>query len=432
MSDAIRTSATDSTNSRTTATPASGAVRTEGEGVAAGSTPLAGIRVLELGTLLAGPLTGRFLGDFGSEVIKIEAPDKPDPLRGWGQVKDGQGLYWPIAARNKKLITLNLRVPEGQRVFLDLVAKADIVIENFRPGTMEKWNLGYERLAEVNPGLIMVRTSGFGQTGPYRERAGFGSVGEAMGGIRYVTGFPDRPPARVGISIGDTLAALHATIGCLMALHERSRSGRGQVVDTALYEAVFSVMESVIPDYLLAGYIRERQGNILPGIAPSNIYLTRDDKYIVIGANADNVFRRLCQAMGEPELAEDPRYATHHARGERMEELDQRIEAWTRTLDAKDALAILERHGVPSGLIYSAKDMVEDPQYQAREMIVPVDHPVYGTFPMPGIVPKLSRTPGRIRFPGGIALGEHNDEVYRGLLGYSEEVLARLKEDGVI
>jgi formyl-CoA transferase len=394
--------------------------------------PLEGIRVLELGTLLAGPLTGRILADFGAEVIKIEPPDKPDPLRGWGQLKDGHGLYWPIVARNKKSITLNLRDRAGQQVFLDLVRKADIVIENFRPGTMEKWNLSYDTLSEVNPGLIMVRTSGFGQTGPYRERAGFGSVGEAMGGIRYVTGFPDRPPVRVGVSIGDTLAALHATIGCLVALQERSRSGKGQVVDTALYEAVFSVMESVIPDYLLAGYIRERQGNILPGIAPSNIYFTKDEKYIVIGANTDNVFRRLCQAMGRPELADDPRYATHHARGDHMEELDALIESWTRTLDAKTCLEILEKHGVPSGLIYNAKDMVEDPQYQAREMIVRVPHPELGEFPMPAIVPKLSRTPGKIRFPGAEVLGKHNHEVYSGLLNYSEEVIDNLKSSGVI
>lgn len=323
--------------------------------------PLQGVRVLELGTLLAGPFTGRMLGDFGAEIIKIEAPDKADPLREWGQQKDGEGLWWPIQSRNKKSVTLNLRTTEGQEIFKELVKNADIIIENFRPGTMEKWNLSYEQLAEINPGIIMTRTSGYGQTGPYKERAGFGSVGEAMGGIRNVTGFPDRAPSRIGISIGDTLAALFATIGTLTALHERHHSGKGQVVDTAIYESVFSVMESTIPDYLLAGYVRERMGNILPGVAPSNIYKTKDDTYIVIGANANGVFKRLCEAMGEPELFDNPKYNTHHARSENMTELDELIEAWTKQQDTQVALEILAEKGVPSGLIYTAKDIVEDP-----------------------------------------------------------------------
>lgn len=394
--------------------------------------PLDDIRVLELGTLIAGPFTGRLLGDFGAEVIKIEAPDKADPMRQWGKQKDGHGLWWPIQSRNKKSITLNLRVKEGQELFKQLVEKADVVIENFRPGTMEKWGLSYHILSEINPKLIMVRTSGFGQTGPYKSRAGFGSVGEAMGGLRYVNGFPDRPPARSGISIGDSLAALFATIGCLTALHERERSGLGQVVDTAIYESVFSVMESIIPDYLLADYVRERMGNVLKGIAPSNIYLTKDGIYIVIGANMDSIFKRLCEAMGQPELADDPKYKDHTARGENMEELDQLIEDWTKTLTAKECLAILEEFGVPSGPIYSAKEIVEDPHYKSRDMIMTKEHPVLGDFPMPGIVPKLSRTPGQVRHVGSIAMGSENEEIFKGLLKLSDEAFEAYQEAGVI
>jgi formyl-CoA transferase len=394
--------------------------------------PLQDLRVLELGTLLAGPFTGRMLGDFGAEIIKVEPPGKSDPMRDWGKAKDGVGLWWPIQSRNKKSITLNLREEEGQNILKELIKDTDVVIENFRPGTMEKWNLSYETLSEINPKLIMVRTSGFGQTGPYKHRAGFGSVGEAMGGLRNVTGFTDRPPSRIGISIGDTLAALFATIGCLVALHERERSGKGQVVDTALYESVFSIMESIIPDYLLAGYIRERMGNILPGVAPSNIYFTQDKTYIVIGANADGVFRRLCEAMEQPELADDSRFSTHHARGENMKLLDSMIEEWTKTLPAKEALAILEEKGVPSGLIYSAKDIVEDPQYQEREMIIKVEHPQLGEFPMPGIVPKLSRTPGKVKHVGPDVMGKHNVEVYQELLGFDDEKLIELQEKRII
>ncbi|WAH37089.1 CaiB/BaiF CoA transferase family protein [Alicyclobacillus dauci] len=394
--------------------------------------PFDGVRVLEVGTLLAGPFTGRLLADFGAEVIKVEPPDRPDPLRKWGKEKNGHGLWWPIQSRNKKSITLNLRVPEGQEVFRELAQEADIIIENFRPGTIEKWGLSYDTLSERNPGLIMVRTSGFGQTGPYSKRAGFGSVGEAMGGLRYVTGFPDRPPARLAVSIGDQLAALYATIGCLTALHERTRSGKGQVVDTALYEAVFATMESLVPDYLLAGYVRERMGNEIPGVAPSNIYATQDGTHIVIGANADTVFKRLCEAMRRPDLSTDPKYATHHARGENMKELDALIESWTRGMNAKECLALLEQYGVPSGLIYTVKDMLEDPHYQAREMFVNVPHPIFGDFPMPGIVPKLTRTPGGIRWAGAEVMGQHNEEVYMGLLGYPKERVEEMKLHGVI
>ena len=408
------------------------AIDIQGEPQREDRLPLQGVRVLELGTLLAGPFTGRMLGDFGAEIIKIEAPDKADPLREWGQQKDGEGLWWPIQSRNKKSVTLNLRTVEGQEIFKELVKNADIIIENFRPGTMEKWNLSYEQLAEINPGIIMTRTSGYGQTGPYKERAGFGSVGEAMGGIRNVTGFPDRAPSRIGISIGDTLAALFATIGTLTALHERHHSGKGQVVDTAIYESVFSVMESTIPDYLLAGYVRERMGNILPGVAPSNIYKTKDDTYIVIGANANGVFKRLCEAMGEPELFDNPKYNTHHARSENMTELDELIEAWTKTQDTQVALEILAEKGVPSGLIYTAKDIVEDPHYEAREMIIKREHPTLGEFPMPGVVPKLSRTPGEVKHVGAERAGKDNALIYGKILEYGEDKLKELEEREII
>jgi formyl-CoA transferase len=394
--------------------------------------PLEGIRIIELGTLIAGPFTGRLLADFGAEVIKVEPPGKADPMRNWGKDKDGIGLWWPVQARNKKSITLNLREEKGQQILKDLVEESDIIIENFRPRTMEKWNLSYEQLSEVNSRLIMVRTSGFGQSGPYKDRAGFGSVGEAMGGLRYVTGFPDRPPTRIGISIGDSLASLFATIGCLTALHERGCSGKGQVVDTAIYESVFAIMESIVPDYLLTGYIRERMGNILPGIAPSNIYLTKDETYIVIGANADGVFRRLAEAMADPELADDLKFSTHPARGTHMKELDLKIEEWTKTLTAKEVLDLLAEKGVPSGLIYSAKDIVEDPHYKARDMIVTKKHPELGEFPMPGIVPKLSRTPGHVKYVGPEVMGKHNQEIYGSLLNYSEERLEELKEKRII
>lgn len=390
------------------------------------------IRVLEIGTLIAGPFTGRLLGDFGAEVIKIEPPDRADPMRHWGQQVEGEGLLWPVQSRNKKCITLNLRQPEGQQVFLDLVAQADVVLENFRPGTLEKWGLSYEALKAVNPGIILLRTSGFGQTGPYSRQAGFGSVGEAMGGLRYVTGYPDRPPTRVGISIGDSLAALFATIGCLVALQERTRSGQGQVVDTAIYEAVFAMMEGIVPEYEMTGYVRERTGNILPGVAPANIYETQDGGYIVIGANADTVFRRLMDAMGRPELGSDEKFATHNARGANMEELDALINDWTRQHETAALLAKLEQAGVPAGKIYNAEDIVHDKHYQAREMILSMLHPTLGEFKLPGIVPKLSRTPGEVKWLGPASLGEHNDEIYKDFLGYDDAKLARLKELEII
>ncbi|RTG98551.1 formyl-CoA transferase [Thermus scotoductus] len=398
-----------------------------------GSPALEGLRVVEVGSLLAGPFCGQLLGDLGAEVIKIEPPGSGDPMRNWGHKKvGGRGLWWPIIARNKKSITLDLRQREGQMLARRLIAKADILIENFRPGTMERWGLGYDVLSKENPGLIMVRVSGFGQTGSYSQHAGFGSVAEAMGGLRYLTGYPDRPPTRVGISIGDALAGTLGALGALAALWYRdARGGRGQVIDVAIYEAVLAYMESLIPEYALTGYIRERTGPVLPGVAPSNIYPTADGQWLVMGANADTVFRRLCQAMGRPELAEDPRFATHDARAENMELLDSLISEWTATRPIDDLLETLHEAGVPAGKIYTARDMLEDPHFLARQAIVKVNVPGIGEMPMQNVFPKLSLTPGEVRWPGP-ELGEHNREIFCGLLGLTEDELAELKEKGVI
>ncbi|MDP3299308.1 MAG: CoA transferase, partial [Phenylobacterium sp.] len=323
--------------------------------------PLSGLRVIEMGTLIAGPFCGQILGDFGAEVIKIEDPRKGDPMRQWGRsLPQGLSPWWPVIGRNKKSVGLDLRQPEGQEIARTLIAKADVVIENFRPGAMEKWGLGYEALSASHPGLVMARISGYGQTGPLSQRAGYGLIGEAMGGLRHITGEPDRPPARAGISIGDSLAAMHAVMGIMMALHARDRTGKGQVVDAALYESVLGVMENLITEYDLTGYVRERSGSILPGIAPSNAYPCSGGDMAVIGGNGDTVFARLCEAMGQPELSIDPRYATHAARGERQEELDAVISAWTSTLSLEDLLELLERHGVPAGRNYRAPDMLTD------------------------------------------------------------------------
>jgi formyl-CoA transferase len=390
--------------------------------------PLADLRVLELGQLIAGPFCGQLLGDLGAEVIKIEAPGQGDPMREWGQ---GVPVWWSVIARNKKSVTLNLRDPEGQDLLLRLVAQADVLIENFRPGTMEKWQLGYERLAEINSRLIMVRVSGFGQTGPYAQRAGYGSIGEAMGGIRHLAGDPDRPPSRVGLSIGDSLAATFACVGTLAALHSRERSGRGQMVDSAIYEAVLAMMESTIPEFTVAGVIRERSGSILPKIAPSNVYPTADGEMIVMGANQDSVFARLCDAMAQPELSEHPSYSSHNARGEHQQELDELIAAWTATLPATELLQILEQHAVPAGRIYRAPDMLADPQFQARDSIVSVEDDDFPQLKMQNVVPKLSDTPGSIRWSGP-ALGAHNQEIYQGLLDLSAEELDALISRGIV
>jgi succinyl-CoA---D-citramalate CoA-transferase len=395
--------------------------------------PLEGVRVVEMGSLLAGPFCGQLLGDFGAEVIKVEPPGKGDPMREWGRHrKEGHTLWWPIIARNKKSVTLNLREEEGQELARGLVAGADVLVENFRPGTMERWRLGYEDLSEANPGLVMVRVSGYGQTGPYRERAGFGAIGEAMGGIRHVTGFPDRPPPRVGISLGDSLAATFGALGAVTALFNReARGGEGQVVDVGIYEAVLALMESTIPEYALAGHVRGRTGAILPFVAPSNTYPTADGDYVVIGANADTVFARFAKALGYPEWAEDERYNTHNARGENQEELDDEISNWTKERAVEEVLETMEEAGVPAGKLFTAKDMVEDPHYAARENVVEIEDPEIGPFPMQNVVPRLNRTPGKVRRTGP-RLGEHNDEVYGEILGLDEKERDGLRERGVI
>ena len=393
---------------------------------------LAGLRVIELGSLLAGPFCGQLLADMGAEVIKIEAPGTGDPMRVWGQEKaHGKSLWWPVIARNKKSVTVNLRVPDGQQIVRDLAAGADILVENFRPGTMERWGLGYEQLAALNPGLIMVRVSGQGQTGPYSKRAGYGSIGEAMGGLRYVCGDPSSPPSRMGISMGDSLAATFATIGALSALHHKQRTGQGQMVDSAIYEAVLSMMESLITEYDQTGYIRERTGAILPNVAPSNVYPTKDGQMILIAANQDTVFARLAKAMGQAELSADKRYATHAERGRQQQELDQLISAWTNTQTADELVEKMEQNGVPVGKIYRAPEMLADPHFAARKAIVKLAHPEFGELAMQNVCPKLSLTPGSVRWPGP-KLGQHNKEILQGLLGLSEERLVALQEAGTI
>jgi formyl-CoA transferase len=393
--------------------------------------PLAGLRVIELGTLLAGPFCGQLLGDFGAEVIKVEPPGQGDPMRGWGREKaHGKSLWWPVVARNKKSVTLDLRQTEGQDVLKALVAKSDFLIENFRPGTMEKWGLGWPELSAVNAALIMIRVSGFGQTGPYSRQAGFGAIGEAMGGLRYVVGDPSTPPSRMGISLGDSLAATYACLGALTALHHRHQTGRGQVVDSAIYEAVLNMMESLVTEYDKAGFIRERTGAILPNVAPSNVYRTRDG-LVLIAANQDTVFGRLAQAMGEPGLAADPRYSSHGARGANQQELDARVEQWTQARDTRDVLASMAEHGVPAGLIYRAPEMLDDPHFRAREAIVTVPHPDFGELRMQNVAPKLSATPGSIRTPSP-ELGQHNDEVYLDLLDIGRERYDQLKARRVV
>lgn len=393
--------------------------------------PLKGLRVIELGVLLAGPFCGQILGDLGAEVIKVEPPGQGDPLREWGTVKkDGHGVWFPIVARNKKCITLDLRQEAGQAVLKDLVKEADFLLENFRPGTLEKWGLGYDVLSALNPGLIMIRVSGYGQTGPNSPKAGYASVGEAMGGLRYVMGEPDRMPSRAGISIGDSLAATYAAIGALAALEHRRNTGRGQIVDSAIYEACFAMMESLVPDYHFGGYIRERTGSFLPKIAPSNIY-PASDGMLILAANQDTVWRRLAEAMGQPELADDPRFLTHVARGENQAELDALVSAWSLKMTCAELEAVCEAHGVPCGRIYRAPDMLADPHFAAREAIVTVEHPQLGPFPMANVFPKLSGTPGNVRWTGP-ELGSHSNEVLADMLGYDADKIASLKGAGVI
>jgi formyl-CoA transferase len=393
--------------------------------------PLAGIRVVEMGQLLAGPFCGQLLADLGADVIKLEDPGRGDPMRQWGRQRpQGQSLWWAVVARNKRSVTVNLREPLGQDLARNLIATADVVVENFRPGTMERWGLDYDTLSGVNPGLVMVRVSGFGQDGPYAQRPGYGAIGEAMGGLRYVVGDPSTPPSRVGISIGDTLAAMFATIGALAALQDRARTGKGQIVDSAIYEAVLGIMESLVPEWQLTGYQRERTGAVLPNVAPSNVYPTRDGTWILIAANQDTVFTRLAEAMGRPELAGDERYASHGARGENQVELDDLIAEFTAAYDADDLEALLIEHAVPVGKIFRPVEMLADPQYQARQSITHVDHPTLGPVAMQNVFPRLSRTPGSIRWPGP-ELGAHTTEVLSEL-GLDAAAVADLHAKGLV
>ncbi len=392
---------------------------------------LSDITVLETGQLIAGPFCGQMLGDFGATVIKAEDPNGGDPLRRWGRLRDGKSLWWPTLARNKRSVTLNLRHPEGQALAREIAVRADVMIENFRPGTMEKWGLGYEALSAANPGLIMVRVSGYGQTGPYSDRPGFGAVGEAMGGLRHVTGYPDRPPSRVGISIGDSLTGLFACIGALTALHARTRTGRGQVVDAALYESVLAVMEGLITNYDLDGYVQERTGAVLAGAAPSNAYPTSDGKLVLIAGNADAIYARLMTALGAPERASDPRYATHVERGKRMEEVDDHIAAWTAERTAAEVLAVMHAHAIPSGPINTAAEMLVDPHFLARGAVTEVDDPGFGRLRTHGVFPRLSETPGAFGATGP-RLGEHNEAVYGAWLGHGARQLEDWRARGVI
>ena len=401
-------------------------------GTATRPGPLSDIRAIEMGTMIAGPFCGQLLADHGAEVIKLEQPGVGDPMREWGREKPhGKALFWPVLARNKLSATLNAREADGQALVRKLVENADILLENFRPGTMERWGLGYEELSAINPRLIMIRVSGFGQTGPYAGRAGYGAIGEAMGGLRYTTGDPSLPPSRAGISIGDSLAAVHACLGAAMALHQVRLTGRGQVIDASIYESVLNMMESLVIDYDVGGYVRERTGSFLPRIAPSNVYPTSDGIWLVIGANQDSVWARMAEAMGRPELATDERYATHTARGLNQAELDELISGWTAGFAARDLEARLDEHGIPNGKIYRAPEMLEDPQFKARDSIVRVRHPEYGEVAMQNVAPRLSRTPGAVRHAGP-SLGEHNDYVWGELAGLPTDRRAELRERGVI
>lgn len=390
---------------------------------------LDGIKVIELGQLIAGPFCGQLLGDMGADVVKVEPPGSGDPMRQWGNGE--HKLWWEVIARNKRSVSVNLRVPEGQDIVRRLLADADILIENFRPGTIEKWGLGPEALHALNPRLIIVRMSGYGQTGPYASRAGYGGIGEAMGGWRGIVGEPDRPPSRMGLSIGDTLAATFGCMGALAALHAREQSGRGQVVDSALYEAVLQVLESVIPEYDAMGLVRQRAGAVLPGIAPSNVYRCRDGEFM-IGGNGDPIFARLCTAMAQPELSTDPRYATHAARGARQAELDALIEAWTQTLTVAQVEQLMIDHAVPAGRLYTGAEMLADPHFAARAAIAEIAHPALGTLRMQAPMPKLSDTPSAIRRRAPTFPGEHNAEVLGEQLGLGPDELARLAACGVV
>ena len=395
---------------------------------------LDGIRVLELGTLIAGPFAGRLLADMGADVIKIEPPGAPDPLRTWGQAElDGNHVFWTVHARNKRAITLDLRRPRGRALFLDLVAKSDIVVENFRPGTLEKWGLGYDKLSERNPGIILVRVSGYGQTGPEAHKAGYASVAEAASGLRHLNGFPDGPPPRLALSLGDSLAGMFGAQGALAALYRRSVTGRGQVVDVALTESCLAIQESTIPDYDVGGVVRGPSGTRLEGIAPSNIYCSADGSWVVIAANQDTVFARLCTAMDRPELAGDERFSTHVARGRNQDELDAIISAWAQQRHPDEIIDILSAAGVIAGPINTVAEVVRDPQLRSRGMLVEHhDERLGRTVLGPGVVPVLSESPGSVRSAGPARPGQHNDDVYVGLLGRTAGELEELRAEEVI
>ena len=395
------------------------------------SGPLKGIRVVEIGTLIAAPFAARLLAEFGAEVIKIEAPDGGDPLRKWRKLHEGTSLWWYTQSRNKKSITLDLKSPEAREIVRRLVTNTDIVIENFRPGTLEKWGIGWEQLSGVNPRLIMVRISGYGQTGPYRERPGFAAIAECMGGLRHTSGFPDRPPVRVGVSLGDTLASLYGTIGALLAMHHlNANAGKGQFIDVALYESVFAIMESLVPEYQMYGHVRERSGAALPGISPSNTYLCRDGSYVVIAGNSDSIFKRLMQAIGRDDLGAEPELARNEGRVRHNTRLDEAISAWTGQHDLQEVLRILEDAAVPSGRVYTAADVCADPHYRARNMIERHQLPQGAPIEIPGIVPKLSATPGQTRWLGP-DLGAHTEEVLASV-GIDRAEFERLRVAGTI
>ena len=394
------------------------------------SGPLAGIRVLELGSLIAGPFCAKTLGDFGAEVIKIEPPGEGDALRKWRRLRNGTSLWWHVQSRNKKSVTCDLRQPAGQEIVRRLARRVHIMIENFRPGALERWNLGWEALAAENPQLILVRISGYGQSGPYRERPGFAAIAEAVGGMRYVIGFPDRPPARPNLSLGDTIAALHGVIGALLALHAVKAGAGGQVIDVALYESVFNCMESLLPEYDAQGYIRERSGSALPGIAPSNLYPCADGSFVLIAGNADSLYRRLMSAIGRVDLRDDPALARNDGRAAQMQRIDDAIAQWTRGRTQSEVLAAMEAAEVPAGRIYTAADIAADPHYLARGMLERIRAADGEPLTVPGIIPKLSRTPGAIRTPAP-SLGEHTDEVLREI-GYSDTDIARLRQANIL
>ena len=394
------------------------------------SLPLENLKVLELGQLIAGPFATKLLGEFGADVIKVEPPGAGDPLRKWRMVEEGTSLWWHVQTRNKRSVALDLRSSEGQELVRRLVQEADVLVENFRPGTLENWGLGWDVLSELNPRLIMVRISGYGQTGPYRDKPGFGVIGEAMGGLRYLTGHPGQPSVRVGVSIGDSLSALYAVIGTLLALQERHRSGQGQVIDVALYESVFAMMESLIPEYDASGQVREPSGSSLPGITPSNAYLCRDDDYVLIAGNGDSIFKRLMEVIGRQDLATDERFAHNDGRSQHAELIDGAIAEWTRQHSREEILARLDEARVPAGYPYTAADIVNDPHYLAREMIQTITTPGGRSLKVPGVLPKLSATPGRLG-QCGPDLGQHTEQVLDEL-GIDEATRQKLRQGGII